>query len=84
MNQEGHIFSLKWKDAVKGVIMSFLAAFLMSIYGVINSGGWPTNGQWQEALKIGATAFVAYILKNFFTNSQDQFMKKEPSTENKP
>lgn len=69
--------SLNLSDVGKGLLMAFLAAFLMTLYGVLSSGGFPTNEQWIDALRTAITAAMAYLLKNVFTNSEDQFLKKE-------
>jgi hypothetical protein len=69
--------SLNVNDLIKGIIMAFLAAFLITIYGVLNGGGFPSHSEWVDALHAAITATLAYLLKNVFTNSQDQFLKTE-------
>ena len=75
--KKSSFLTLGLSDVGKGLIMAFLAAFLMTLYGVLSSGGFPTHAQWIDALRTAITAAMAYLLKNVFTNSDDQFLKKE-------
>lgn len=75
--KQSSFLSLNWSDIGKGVLMAFLAALLTALYGVLSNGGFPTHAQWVDALQAAITATVAYLLKNLFTNSEDQFAKKE-------
>jgi hypothetical protein len=69
--------SIGWKDILKGLVMAFLSAILTGIYQLLQTGAifnWPTL---KPVLLVGVTAMVAYIIKNFFTNSQNQLLVTE-------
>lgn len=70
--------TLSWKDVGKAIIMAFLGAFVTSVYTIIQDGHFPTGKEFGTAALMGAGAAVAYLIKNIFTNSQDQFATKEP------
>lgn len=72
------ILSLSAHDAVKGFIVAFITAFLASIYQWLSSGSFPTLQQLGTAGIAGLTAGIGYLIKNYFTNSQDKFMTPEP------
>lgn len=67
------MLKLNWPDILKSVLMAFLGAFVAAIYGIIQSGRLPTLPELGTAALAGLTALVAYLIKNFFTNSQGQF-----------
>jgi len=69
--------SLKWKDALKGLITAVLTTIATSVYEIINNGALPTKAQWHVVIISGAGAGIAYVLKNLLTNSNDQFLKTE-------
>ncbi len=74
------LFSVGVQDAIKGLIVAFLSAFLATIYQWISNGGFPTAAQFKQAGIVGISSAVAYLLKNYFSNSQGQFAKAEPPT----
>ena len=63
------LFSLNFKDAGKGLLVAFITAFLAGITAAINTGALPTLDQIKVSAIAGVTAGVAYLIKNFFTNS---------------
>ena len=71
--------SIKWKDVLKGFITAVITAILMAIYPLLQGGGTITLDQLKASGLIGLTAGVGYLIKNVFTNSNDQFLKKEPT-----
>lgn len=70
--------SLQWKDAIKGLIVSVLTSTLTGVYDIIANGTMPTTEQWKSIAIAGATAGVGYVIKNWLTNSNDEFAKPEP------
>ena len=68
---------LNISDAVKGIIMAFLAAVLTAVYAAISDGDWPSKAELLDSLRVGLTAALAYILKNLFSNSDGEVLKKE-------
>ena len=65
------------KDLIKGAIVAGGTAILSGIGSSLESGMMPTKGQVVISAKIGLFAAVSYLFKNAFTNSKDEFMKKE-------
>ncbi len=64
--------TLKWRDLGKAIVVAFLSAFVAAIYKAIggDSGGFhfPSGAEWLTALKVGAGAALAYLVKNLFTD----------------
>lgn len=72
------LMQLKKNDILKGFIMSMLAVLVTWLGQAIQQGNFPMDAQtWILELKIALGAGIAYLIKNFFTNSNDQFLKKE-------
>ena len=69
--------SLDVKDFIKGLIVTVIGAILTGIYQIINTGGELTL----ESLKVigitGLGAGLSYLLKNYFSNSEDKILTKE-------
>ena len=68
------LFTLKVKDFLKGLIVAVITALLTLILQALQSGT-PMSVKW--ILTNAAIALVSYLLKNLFTNSDDQFLTKE-------
>lgn len=74
------IFTLGWKDAIKGLITSILTTVVTLSVTSINAGKLPTTWiEWKVILIAGLGSGGAYIVKNWLTNSDDKFMKSEPT-----
>lgn len=71
------LFSLSWKDAGKAILMAFLGTFVAAVYQGFAAGAFPTAHELGTAAIAGVGSALAYIIKNFFTNSNDQFATKE-------
>ena len=71
--------SLNLTDLMKGFITTVIGAFLGAILSAIqgNTIAW-TWTFFQPIVYAAIAAGISYLLKNLFTNSQDQFGKKEP------
>jgi len=69
--------SIHAKDLIKGIIVAVLSASLTGLYDIIASGTMPTGSQWKTIGIAGLTAGVGYVIKNWLTNSTDQFAKGE-------
>ncbi len=63
------LFSLNWRDAVKGIIIAVLAAILTGLYQALASQAVIDP---KQLLIVGATAGLSYIIKNFFSDSSDK------------
>jgi hypothetical protein len=75
---ESNFKSLNGRQAWKSVAMAFGAAVLTSVYGAFNDGvDWPTKAEFIDALRVGITASLNYVIITFFTNSDGEAFKKE-------
>jgi len=77
MQPKGGLFSIQWQDALKGFITAAITAALGIVYNIIGEGRMPVGSEWKS---IGITALgagLAYLVKNFFSNSDGQFAKGE-------
>jgi len=76
--EKSNFLNLNWKDVIKGLIVTFLTAFLTGALTAFQSGTveftWPF---WEPTVYASITAGIAYLLKNWLTNSNDQVLTKE-------
>ena len=75
MNSE--FLKLKSADFWKGLVMAILTAVINSVYQLLSTATDFKSFNWQFVGVSAATAFVAYIMKNFFSNSNGKILKKE-------
>jgi hypothetical protein len=73
-----NFLNLNTSDFVKGLIVAVLTVVVSGVGSIISTGSLPTSTQWKVIGLAGVSAAVAYIIKNLFTNSQGQFLGKEP------
>ena len=72
------LFSFNWKDITKGFIMAMLGVIVTGLYTLLSAGQFPADWMaWKPIVMGGVLAGVSYLLKNFFSNSDGQFAKKE-------
>lgn len=65
-------------DAIKGLVVAIFSLVLTMLYTSIQAGSFPsTLAEWKPILLAGLGGGLAYIMKNFLTNSNDQILKKE-------
>lgn len=82
-----NFLNINWKDIGKGLLLAvvtpIVAAIVSLLQGwvsVLTGGTLPalptleTIGSW---ILVGLAAGLSYLLKNFFTNSQNQLLKPE-------
>lgn len=62
-------------DFWKGLIVALLTAFFSSVVVVFQNGIDFKTLNWFPVVSSTVIAFCSYILKNLFTNSDDQFLK---------
>jgi hypothetical protein len=77
--KKSSFLSLHWRDIAKGFFLSFLTAFLTALVQLLQDGSLPNFAEMKTAGVAGLVAGLAYIIKNWLTNSDDQLLKKEPS-----
>lgn len=78
---KSEFLKLNAKDLFKSIIMVFISALLTGFYQLLQqSSAWDWE-TFRPILMSAVAAVIAYLLKNFFTNSKDEFMSSEkPST----
>ncbi len=74
------LFSLKYRDLIKGLVVSVLTTIITALAAIFKDGNMPTMGEWRSIGIAALGAGAGYLLKNLFTNSQDQILKKEPES----
>lgn len=70
-------FKLKKSDFWKGLIVAILTAGVTALSTAITNATDFASFNWQSVVLASAGGFVAYILKNLFTNSDGEILKKE-------
>ncbi len=73
------IFTLDSRDLINGLIIAFLTAFLTGIIEILGNGAVFTWITMKPVLIAGISAALAYLIKNFSTNSRNQLLTKEPA-----
>lgn len=75
--EKSRFLKLNWWDAAKGLIVAFITALITALYQSIQTGAnifeWATI---QNSLMVALAASLAYILKNWLSNENDEFVKK--------
>lgn len=69
---------LGWKDIKKGLIMAAIGGAVAVLSPAITAGTLFTVAVAKAAGYGAASGIVTYLIKNFFTNSNDEFMTTEP------
>lgn len=73
-----NFFNLNWADVIKGFIVAVVGAILAAVYQAIQAGTINfTWVFWQPIVLSGVGAGIAYLIKNVFTNSAGEPLKKE-------
>ena len=75
MNILSKFGELNSSDFIKGAIVAIIGAVLPIIQSVIETGSFQFD--WKAIGGIALTAFIAYLTKNLFTNSEGVFLGKE-------
>jgi hypothetical protein len=68
---------LNGKDLFKGMIVAALAVITGSLSVILDAGALPTAAEWLNIAKVAGTAAVSYLLKNLFTNNNDELLKAD-------
>ena len=71
------LFTLNWKDALKAVIVAVITALVTGVYQLIQTGSELNMETLKPVLLTSVSAGLAYIIKNFFTNSDDKLLTSE-------
>lgn len=72
------LFQLNFLDVLKGFAVAVLMAVLTGFYTAIQNNSFPvTWNDWKIILIAGLGAGLAYLIKNIFTSSNGEILKKE-------
>ena len=73
-----NFFSLNWMDLLKGLLVAVIGAILTGIYEAITAGSltW-TWAFFQPIVLTGVAAGIAYLIKNFLSNSSGEPLRTE-------
>ena len=73
---------LSGQDFIKGFIMAVLTVVVSGLYTSLSATPphLPTWAELQTIGLMGLAAGLAYLTKNWLTNSNDEFLKKEPKS----
>jgi len=74
MKKENVLFSIGTKDLIKGFIVAVLTIVLTGLTTSLSSGELPTLEVLKTLSLTGLGAGIAYLLKNFLTDSKDSFL----------
>lgn len=66
---------LNVQDFFKGLVVAVLSAVVTFLYNTMESGEVVLD--WKAIGTASLTAALAYIIKNYLTNSDGNFLKKE-------
>jgi hypothetical protein len=65
-------------DILKGILVAFLTAFVTGLYRGIEMGTFDLTWLFLKPLVLGSVgSMLAYIIKNWLTNSDDKILKAE-------
>ena len=71
------LFTLNKSDFVKGLLIAVLTGIITAAYTSVENGTFSFD--WKAIIIAAISAAFAYITKNLLTNSNDEFLKKDPS-----
>jgi len=71
------LFKLGWQDFAKGALVSVVTAVLGTLGTSLSSGHVPTGAEWKSIGLLALSSLVAYLGKNFITNSDGTIGGKE-------
>jgi hypothetical protein len=75
-------FSLNLKDFFKSIQVAITTSIIPSVMVIIEQGRLPLLNELKEIGFVGLAAWLGYLLKNFFTNSKDEFLTNEQPNNN--
>jgi uncharacterized membrane-anchored protein len=72
------LFRLNKTDFLKGLLMVVITAFVTGLYELLQSGAFAFDWVTFKPIVMAAVAAgLSYLIKNFLTNSQGKFAKRE-------
>ena len=77
---KARLFSLHTRDLIKGLIIAVISAVITAVVSELQAGTEVDMTLLKKMGIVAATTFLSYIVKNFFTNSRDEFATSEPKS----
>lgn len=72
------LFSLYWKDALKSLLIVIITAFITALYNAVQVGTIEFTWVFFKPIVFASiSAGLAYIIKNWLTNSDDKFLRAD-------
>lgn len=68
---------LNLKDYARGVLVAVLTAALIALQPIVERGTLPTLEELKAIGIVGVSAGIAYLVKNFLTNKNDEMLKDD-------
>lgn len=75
--KKAKLFSINYRDLFKGLIVAVITAVMTFVVNELQSGSVIDSKLFKRMAVTASIAFFSYLLKNLFTNSQDQFATSE-------
>ena len=72
------LFNLNTKDFVKGLFVAVFTSVITIVYTSVSAG--ELEFDWKTISTTALTSALAYIMKNFVTNSNDELLKKDTTS----
>jgi hypothetical protein len=71
---------LDLKDVLRGAALAVVTSIMMGIMPILQTGQVPDIATIKVILLAGVSTGIAYLGKNLFTSSDDEFLKSEDKT----
>jgi len=68
--QPSKLYSINWRDAIRGLIIAVGSPVLVAIERTIDAG--KMDFSWKSLVMIGIGAGCTYLVKNFFTSADSK------------
>lgn len=75
--ERSKLFSLNWRDFLKGLLLAILSSVVTFLYQVIQTGITFDAEFFKSVGVIAVTTLLAYLSKNLFENSSGDLAKPE-------
>lgn len=70
--------AINWADVGKGFLIAFLTVVVGGVLSFLNLGVFPSLSDLGSLAIAGLAAGIAYLAKNFLTNSENKLFSGEP------
>jgi hypothetical protein len=75
--ERSSLFSLNWRDFLKGLLLAILSAVITFVYEVIQAGTAFDTEFFRAMGLVAVSTLLAYLMKNLFENSSGTLAKPE-------